>query len=338
MKKLICFAIIGFLSIHSLKANPIAEPTIITEFAFDNGSFTIELFFQDMFQGWITNLDELNLCCSAGSVEFNDGIQVVFNQPMVLDETDVIGILFLNPEQDMVWIEEGPGWIIGGDQIGWGDIAYYWPLMVPPSPNQSIATLGFLDPNSGLIMQWTRAMEEPPTFGYNAFSINARGSLEGYVFDLDNNPVQWALINNQVTTDETGYFKLPDTLCHIYECFSVRYNGATVLEFCDTIHPNQTSYKEFHLPITLVGVPEYTNHPNPFGVSTEITVVIPEGLDYSKGLLEIFDISGQRIGSTPLSGQTNVIPWNASGLPPGIYFYRILLDNRPYDTKKMIKH
>lgn len=337
MKKLACLVLFGFLFTPVLKSNPIAEPTIITEFAFDAGTFKIELFFQDLFQGWITNLDELNLCCNAGSVQFNDGIQVVFNQPMVLDETDVLGILPLNPQEDLVWIEEDMGWVIGGDNIGWGDVSYYWPPIVPPTPDQSIATLGFLDPNSGLIMQWTRALEEPSTFGYNAFNINARGSLEGYVFDLDNNPVQWATINNQVTTDETGYFKIPDTLCHIYECFTVRYNGLTVLEFCDTIHPNLTSYVEFHLPITMVGVPEYTNHPNPFGSFTKVMVTLPDGLDYSTGLLEIIDINGQRIHSAPFSGQSSVIPWNASGQPPGIYFYRILLDNQAYATKKMIK-
>ncbi|HEX2897122.1 MAG TPA: PKD domain-containing protein, partial [candidate division Zixibacteria bacterium] len=85
----------------------------------------------------------------------------------------------------------------------------------------------------------------------------------------------------------------------------------------------------------------YQNYPNPFNPKTEISFFLPEAAQVS---VEIFNILGQRI-TTLLDGQVNAglntLTWNSEdeiGVPvsSGIYFYRILVEDRAPVTKKMI--
>jgi len=85
----------------------------------------------------------------------------------------------------------------------------------------------------------------------------------------------------------------------------------------------------------------HQNFPNPFNPSTEISFYLPEAAHVS---VEVFNILGQRITSL-LDGQTKAglttLTWNindVTGMPlsSGIYFYRVLVENRDPVTKKMI--
>lgn len=68
----------------------------------------------------------------------------------------------------------------------------------------------------------------------------------------------------------------------------------------------------------------WQNFPNPFNPSTTITFGLPEA---SKVRLEVYDILGQRvallINSDELAAGTHRISFDGSGLPSGIYFYKI---------------
>ena len=68
------------------------------------------------------------------------------------------------------------------------------------------------------------------------------------------------------------------------------------------------------------------NYPNPFNAETIIPLELPQR---SKVKLEIFNVQGQRLG-VPYeriydSGWPK-IRWNASKLPSGVYFYRIIAE------------
>ncbi len=85
----------------------------------------------------------------------------------------------------------------------------------------------------------------------------------------------------------------------------------------------------------------HQNYPNPFNPSTEISFYLPEAAQVS---VEVFNILGQRI-TTLLDGYTEAglttLTWNSNdvtGVPvsSGIYFYRVLVENRDPVTKKMI--
>jgi hypothetical protein len=77
------------------------------------------------------------------------------------------------------------------------------------------------------------------------------------------------------------------------------------------------------------------NSPNPFSESTTITFYLPEEEDVT---LEIFNSNIetiQKIENKKFSAGKNSYVFNANGLKPGIYFYRLKVDDF-VDVKKMI--
>jgi predicted GH43/DUF377 family glycosyl hydrolase len=85
----------------------------------------------------------------------------------------------------------------------------------------------------------------------------------------------------------------------------------------------------------------FQNHPNPFNPITTISFYLPaEGLV----TLDVFDVNGKRIQQlvNRTAGEgTHTVRWNGTNLnnervSTGIYFYRLAVNGRLFDTKKMV--
>nr|WP_228084941.1 S8 family serine peptidase [Mucilaginibacter sp. JRF] len=78
-------------------------------------------------------------------------------------------------------------------------------------------------------------------------------------------------------------------------------------------------------------------YPNPVIVSTTIEYLLPQS---GKVLLRVFDVSG-RVIRTLVSGNQNIgthkVDFNMSGLPAGVYFYNLSLNEDTGITQKLIK-
>ena len=77
------------------------------------------------------------------------------------------------------------------------------------------------------------------------------------------------------------------------------------------------------------------NYPNPFNSQTEISYVVSRP---GRVTLEIFDILGRRIEAITNENQQagyHKIAWDATGLPSGVYFYRIS-DGEFSATRRML--
>jgi len=75
------------------------------------------------------------------------------------------------------------------------------------------------------------------------------------------------------------------------------------------------------------------SYPNPFNAATSINFTLPEP---SNIVIEIYNILGQRVeglfdGSKP-AGSHSVI-WNATGVPSGVYFARMVRENGSQNAK-----
>ena len=77
------------------------------------------------------------------------------------------------------------------------------------------------------------------------------------------------------------------------------------------------------------------NYPNPFNPETKIQIGLPKDSDVR---LQIFNIRGQII-ATPFEGNlpagSHTVNFNASTLPSGVYFYKIVADEFT-DVKRMV--
>jgi hypothetical protein len=78
------------------------------------------------------------------------------------------------------------------------------------------------------------------------------------------------------------------------------------------------------------------NYPNPFNPSTTITYQLPKP---GKVSLKVYNILGSEIATLINSHQsrgTYSIPFNATSLPSGVYFYHLMFDNNNYVRKMML--
>ena len=90
----------------------------------------------------------------------------------------------------------------------------------------------------------------------------------------------------------------------------------------------------------------YQNYPNPFNPTTRITFSLPSfGSNHAKGRdgvglvsLKIYDLLGREVATLVnerLSPGTYAREWNATGMPSGVYFYRLSTPNF-VQTRKLV--
>ena len=77
------------------------------------------------------------------------------------------------------------------------------------------------------------------------------------------------------------------------------------------------------------------NYPNPFNPATQISFAVSGNVHVS---LKVYDMLGKAVSfivDRRLGTGTYEFSWDGSGMPSGIYFYRLTVDSR-IETKKMI--
>ncbi len=78
------------------------------------------------------------------------------------------------------------------------------------------------------------------------------------------------------------------------------------------------------------------NYPNPFNPTTEITYSLPRKADVR---IEIFDIAGRQVAKVDQGNKnsgTHSVTFNAGSLTSGVYFYRLVANDRIISTRKMV--
>jgi hypothetical protein len=78
------------------------------------------------------------------------------------------------------------------------------------------------------------------------------------------------------------------------------------------------------------------NYPNPFNPETQIafSLAIP---DRTPAEIRIYNLRGQEVTRLPINGSDRTrgaVTWNASKNASGVYFYQLVVDGRPLETKK----
>lgn len=99
------------------------------------------------------------------------------------------------------------------------------------------------------------------------------------------------------------------------------YSGTIYLDNLRVIYPAVSSINDGSSMTTVFDLLQ--NYPNPFNSSTNIEFFIPES---ELASLEVFDILGNHISTLvneKLSSGNHVVKFNSTGLPAGVYFYRL---------------
>ncbi|MGM0621681.1 MAG: right-handed parallel beta-helix repeat-containing protein [Bacteroidota bacterium] len=130
-----------------------------------------------------------------------------------------------------------------------------------------------------------------------------------------------------VSTDESGYAEFetefPFSGDETYFCATATDQLNNTSEFSMNSSTIPTGIPRFSADVSPAGFSLQQNYPNPFRTSTNIQYSLPEK---SRVTMAVYSVDGRKI--TELVNETNPsgshkITWNASGLNPGIYFYRL---------------
>ncbi|MBL0911151.1 MAG: tail fiber domain-containing protein [Bacteroidia bacterium] len=79
----------------------------------------------------------------------------------------------------------------------------------------------------------------------------------------------------------------------------------------------------------------FQNEPNPFGESTRIRCLLPEGIAEARIIL--YSIAGVKLKEIPLAGPgEHIVSVSAGELSADIYVYSLIVDGKLVDTKKMV--
>lgn len=341
MKRKLLLIVFLFAIIRGF-TNPVAPPPLISEIYLNGNVIQMEFCIDEL---WLMmyefeNFNDILLVSSIDTVSFIEGIEIIPYELFVLNQDDLEESFEYNPEGDMIMLVTNDDFFeIFSIRFG----NYPWAFVPAPNENQSIAYHDFYFPNQIDHDYWL-CLEEPPTIGENCFEVNARGGVEGYVYDLNNDPLSDVYaqypyndmsIMWDVVSDSTGHFWMPNLLCRDYTSIKYGRNGCTDY-FSVTILPSQYSFVEIQLDTIFVGIPEYYNYPNPFSDATSFNVQIPDNLNYNSAFVYIYDMSGKMLDRIEVPKNQYTTKWENIENKPGIYVYQLVVDNKSYASHKMI--
>lgn len=154
---------------------------------------------------------------------------------------------------------------------------------------------------------------------------------------LPNNSIHYEIIGITSGFDSTYIdtnVLMDSTYTYAVMAFNVFGNSDTSNTATVTIDP-VTSISDINLILSYLLI---QNYPNPFNPGTMIRYEIPAQTDNMLVVLKIYDMLGKEI-ATLVNGEKPIgsyeIEFNATGLPSGVYFYRIQAGDF-VETKKMV--
>jgi len=94
--------------------------------------------------------------------------------------------------------------------------------------------------------------------------------------------------------------------------------------------------EDYELPVS--NNYQLTNYPNPFTGETTISFSLATNL-HEKAEIEIYNVKGQIVDQLAITNYelgSNQVNYSADKLSSGVYFYKLIVDGKAVDTKKMV--
>lgn len=185
----------------------------------------------------------------------------------------------------------------------------------------------FLSTNNGTT--WDKVdsgLTKSPVSVFAVSGLNLFAGTDSGIFLSTNDGTSWTAVNNGLVDAEVNALAVEDT-----NLIAGIYNGGTWIRSLSDM-PTPVENHTSSLPVRFV---LSQNYPNPFNPSTIISYQIPSNAHV---VLKVFDVLGREV-ETLVDQRQNAgnhsVRFNASGLPTGVYFYR--LEAGPYhDVKKLL--
>ncbi|MCX6233873.1 MAG: T9SS type A sorting domain-containing protein [Bacteroidetes bacterium] len=302
-------------------------------------------------------IDSLFIESNAGIVRIKPFPINSYEFLIVIDQDDIFEPLVIDPDQDNLILYS---YVQGIDEFGY--YGYYeifpWEL-----------NFGYPDSNIPVLLpgqsicyryiSWSiyYYKDNSPTLGFPNDTSDAYGYLKGRLFDINLNVVTSGdficldRIENLTFDTLTGYFTekifAKNYSYHIIlQSFGGHFYYLSTNNIQINMEVDSTVVQDIYLLDTIVGVPEPAPEfsrisiipaPNPCRDETNFFINIPDDVIYTTGLVTLYENSGKKIRSGTFSRQQSLaLPFDIHGLPQGVYFYSLSIDNKSVKSGQLL--
>lgn len=374
MKNIILLAVFLVTSRAVIYANPIDDTPItrFSELVFDdNNNWKMELLFPFGYSTYIDSIvlkvsnveSKLNVIYSYGTligIITSDSLTV----PLVINRNgDKIQIFTYSTyyvqqvREDSLILGNYQDATVGAPVNGYSILRYTSRL-----ESNNYLNIDILTKNSSL--------------GVQNDTTGASGILTGYIYDNNNkliknylNPYAGYgifLLEAPLQFSSDGTYTTP-IFNTIYKPGFLEIQIVSFQGYSDTleiepfeltdIHSDTVVIKDIHLKSDCIyceiisAIKEYSNipddeiklinYPNPFNLTTNFVVKIPNMLRGKSSNINIYDVNGQLIRTIPVINSDNILQWNGEDsngvtMSSGIYYYQLNVDNSTLRSGSMI--
>jgi len=372
MKKIILLFAILIGSYCFVWANPIdgTPVTIFSELVFgSNNNWTMEIYFPFGYDKSIDSVvfDVANVKAKL-KVSYSDSTQIG-----VITSDSLATPLYINQDGDRIIIytystnlNDPAIKIVRTDSLIFGD--YPGATVGQPVMGYSIMriwTSNFSDYGA------LNCLTKNPSLGIVNDTVGLSGTMKGHIYDMNKNLVtnlsggyslglEDILSINSDGSYTTKIFPTPLNADHLFaNCDNLEvFSGQIKIEpfELNDIHPDTVVAQDINLIDScsfcsiLDAIKNYNtpksneltliNYPNPFNLSTNFYIKIPNNLKGKPGSINIYNVNGQLLRTIPVSG-SSTISWDSKDMngrimPSGIYYYRLVIDSQAMKNGSMI--
>ena len=373
MKKIILLFAILIGSHSFVWANPIVQIPItkFSELVFDNNNnWTMEIYFPFGYGAGTNSFDSVIFSVSNISSKLkvsyppNTNIGVITSDSLTTplhinrdgDKIIIYTYLYGQVEVDSLIFGNYAGATVGKPISGYSIMRYYTRLQ-----SNNYLTIDCLT--------------KIPSLGVVNDTVGLSGTLKGHIYDRNNKPITNCiytmagqgifLLESRIQFNPDGTFTTP-IFNTIYKPGILYVKIVDFEGFGDTmaiepfelndIHPDTVVVQDIHLMdscscCTIVdAIKKYNppqsdvltliNYPNPFNLSTNFYIKIPNSINGKQGNINIYNVNGQLLRTIPVSG-SSTISWDSKDMngriiPSGIYYYRLVIDSQTMKNGSMI--
>ncbi|MHB8338074.1 MAG: T9SS type A sorting domain-containing protein [Ignavibacteriaceae bacterium] len=372
MKKIILLFAILIGSHYFVWANPIdgAPVTIFSELVFgSNNNWTMEIYFPFGYDKSIDSVvfDVSNIKAKL-KVSYSEGTQIG-----VITSDSLTTPLNINQDGDRIIIytystnlNDPTIKIVRADSLIFGDY---------PGATVGQPVMGY-----SIIRIWTsiysdygvlNCLTKNPSLGSVNDTVGLSGTMKGHIYDMNKNLITNLSGNYSLGLEDilsinsdgsytTKIFPTPLKADHLfanYDNLEV-FSGQIKIEpfELNDIQPDTIVAQDINLIDScsfcaiLDAIKNYNtlksneltliNYPNPFNLSTNFYIKIPNNLKGKPGSINIYNVNGQLLRTIPVSG-SSTMSWDSKDMngrivPSGIYYYRLVIDSQAMKNGSMI--
>jgi len=367
--KIILFALFTLFNLQSpLLSNPVDNTPIIkfSELVFDgNNNWTMEVALPF---GYSDKIDSVVFWVSDQTAKLMTSYHPMYHEAVAFFTTDSLtNPLYINREGDKIAIYTySKSGIVRSDSIIFGN--YAGATVGQPISDYSILRASWYYSYNTITID---CLTKHASLGVWNDSIGLSAILKGHIYDINNKLVtrlktSWGdipyfVLETPLSIDSNGayYTSIFQTICSPTKLMVrfVEFMGAKdfveiePFELRD-IHPDTVVVQDIHLKdnrfVTTVNSEtrfpnnelKLINYPNPFNLSTNFFVKIPDGLRGKTGNIDIFNSIGQLIRIIVIKDGITA-SWdgkdaNNTIMPSGVYYYNLTIDSHVIKTGSMV--